>query len=200
MSQPLGLRHHYVIYFSIIMFDLLLAAASASTQEVGLWEDLTKTFHIELPLFISQIINFIIVLVVLYFLALKPLTQVMTERRDRIIAGEEKLKQIEADLKASDKKAEKIIGKANDEAKRLITEAKASGDKLLESKTQDAITSAQSIIKKAEEAAIDERKKLSDEVRAEFAELVVKTTAKVTDKALNDSDKKKIRESAVSSI
>jgi len=182
------------------MFDLLLAAASASTQEVGLWEDLTKTFHIELPLFISQIINFIIVLVVLYFLALKPLTQVMTERRDRIIAGEEKLKQIEADLKASDKKAEKIIGKANDEAKRLINEAKASGDKLLESKTQDAITSAQSIIKKAEEAAIDERKKLSDEVRAEFAELVVKTTAKVTDKALNDSDKKKIRESAVSSI
>ncbi len=182
------------------MFDLLLAAASASTQEVGLWEDLTKTFHIEWPLFTSQVLNFIIVLIVLYFFALKPLTQVMTDRRDRIIAGEEKLKQIEEDLKASDKKAEAIIAKANDEAKRLVAEAKASGDKLLEAKTQDAVNSAQNIIKKAEAAAIDERKKLAEEVRAEFAELVVKTTAKVTDKTLNDSDKKKIRESATAGI
>ena len=46
-----------------------------------------ETFHIDLKIIISQVINFVIVLFVLQYLALKPLKKLMSERTMRINKG-----------------------------------------------------------------------------------------------------------------
>ena len=50
-------------------------------------ESIISTFHIDWKIIVAQAINFAVVFVVLYIFALKPLTKLMNERRDKISKG-----------------------------------------------------------------------------------------------------------------
>ena len=73
--------------------------------------------------------------------------------------------------------------KANDDAKRMITEAKDSAVTLGEQKTQEADSKAQNIIAKAQEAAKAERVQMAADLKKEFGRLVVATTTQVSGKS-----------------
>ena len=50
-------------------------------------DSLITTFHIDWKIIIAQVINFLIVFLVLYFFAIKPLKKMMAERADKISKG-----------------------------------------------------------------------------------------------------------------
>ena len=50
-------------------------------------ESIISTFHIDWKIIIAQMINFVIVFVVLYIFALKPLSKLMKERGEKIAKG-----------------------------------------------------------------------------------------------------------------
>ncbi len=175
------------------MFTILAEGANPFTQ-------ITDSFGITWPLFIAQVINFIIVLFVLKKFAFGPIQAMLEQRKNRISEGEEKLKRIETQLAESEERTAAAIEEANSTAKRLIDEAKDSAASLSEQKTQEAIASAQGILAKAEDAAKAERTQMVAELKQDFGRLVAATTASVTGKVLNDDDNKRINEEAVSSI
>jgi len=157
---------------------------------------ITSQFGVTWPLFIAQVINFILVLFVLKKFAFGMLEQ----RKNRIAEGEEKLKRIETQLADSEERTAAAIEEANNTSKRLIEEAKESAATLSEQKTQEAIASAQGILSKAEEAAKAERNQMVAELKQDFGRLVAATTANVTGKVLTEDDNKRINEEAVASI
>jgi len=157
-------------------------------------------FGVTGPLFIAQVINFIIVLFVLKKFAFGPIQAMLEQRKNRIAEGEEKLKRIETQLAESEERTTAAIEEANSTAKRLIGEAQESAAALSEQKTQEAIASAQGILSKAEEAAKAERAQMVTELKQDFGRLVAATTANVTGKVLNDDDNRRINEEAVASI
>ncbi len=159
-----------------------------------------KTFHVELPLLIAQILNVILVLFVLAKFAFGPLLQMLEDRRARIIAGEDKIKLIERQLADSVETTAAAITKANDEAARMVTEAKQGAATFTEQKAQEAISSAQQILAKAEAAAKADRERLSAELKREFGRLVVATTSQVTGKVLTADDQKRINEDALAKV
>ncbi len=157
-------------------------------------------FGVTAPLFIAQVINFIIVLFVLKKFAFGPIQAMLEQRQNRIAEGEEKLKRIETQLAESEERSSAAIEEANTTAKRLIDEAKDSAAALSEQKTQEAIASAQGILQKAEQSAKAERSQMVAELKQEFGRLVAATTANVTGKVLTDDDNKRINDEAVASI
>ncbi len=171
----------------------ILAEGSVITQ-------LTEKFGISWPLFIAQVVNFIIVLFVLKKFAFGPIQAMLEQRKNRISEGEEKLKRIETQLAESEERTAAAIEEANVTSKRLIDEAKESAASLSEQKTQEAIASAQGILSKAEDAAKAERNQMVAELKKDFGRLVASTTANVTGKVLNDDDNKRINEEALASI
>ncbi len=175
------------------MFTILAAEGNAFTM-------ITEQFGISLPLFIAQVINFIIVLIVLKKFAFGPIQAMLEQRKNRIAEGEEKLKRIETQLAESEERTAAAIAEANSTAKRLIEEAKESAANLSEQKTQEAIAAAQAILKKAEAAAKAERTQMVAELKQDFGRLVAATTANVTGKVLNDDDNKRINEEALAAI
>lgn len=175
------------------MFTILAAEGNVITE-------LTDKFGISWPLFIAQVVNFIIVLFVLKKFAFGPIQAMLEQRKNRISEGEEKLKRIETQLAESEERTAAAIEEANSTAKRLIEEAKDSAANLSEQKTQEAIASAQGILQKAEDAAKSERTQMVAELKQDFGRLVAATTASVTGKVLNDDDNKRINEEAVASI
>lgn len=173
-----------------------IAAAGTEAAEQGFLE----TFGVNWPFFIAQLVNFIIVLIVLKKFAFKPIQELLEQRRNRIAEGEEKLKRIEQELAESEQRSQEAIDKANADAARLITEAKESAASLSEKKAQEPVASAQTILAKAEEAAVAERKTMQTELKKEFGRLVTNTTANVTGKVLTDDDQKRINEEALASV
>jgi F-type H+-transporting ATPase subunit b len=170
--------------------------ADASHGSAGLAEQ----FGWHKAAFIAQVINFIVVLIVLNKFAFGPIGKMLSERRERIAAGEAKLKQIELQLAESEKNAAEAIAKANEESARLILEAKNSSAALSEQKAQEAIAAAQQILAKAELAAQAERNAIRAELKSEFGRLLTATTAQVTGKVLTSDDQVRINQEALTKV
>lgn len=181
------------------MFPVYLAVVADTGAEAGK-TGLLETFHVSWPYFIAQLVNFIIVILVLKKFAFGPIQAMLEQRKNRIAEGEEKLKRIEQQLADSEKSTQEAIDKANADAQRLITEAQENAAVLSEKKAQEAAASAQNVLAKAQEAAKTEQTAMRAELKKEFGRLIASTTASVTGKVLNDDDKKRINEEALSSV
>jgi F-type H+-transporting ATPase subunit b len=185
------------------MFDyinVLAVAAEAAPSSGNPLENIVKTFHVEWPLLIAQIINILIVLFVLKKFAFGPIVAMLEQRRTRIADGETKLKQIEKQLADSESNTAAAIAKANEEAVRLINEAKQGATAFTEQKSQEAIAQAQQILAKAETAARADRDRLTTELKREFGRLVAQTASQVTGKILTADDQKRINEDALAKV
>ena len=178
------------------MITLLAVAA----ENPGVLENIQKTFGLNLPFFIAQVVNFILVVFILKKFAFGPVQALLEQRRTRIADGEQKLLKIERQLAESQQATAAAISKANDEAVRMVTEAKQGAASFTEQKAQEAISSAQQILAKAEAAAKADRERLVADLKREFGRLVVATTTQVTGKVLTADDQKRINEDALAKV
>ena len=167
-------------------------------KETGL--AIKQQFGVQGQLLLSQSIGFLIFAGALYKFAFGPIQTTLEDRRNRIAGGEEKLKQIERQLAESEAATAAAIAKANDEAVRMINEAKDGAAAFSEQKSQEAINQAQQILAKAEAAAKADRDRLSAELKREFGRLVAATTSQVTGKVLTLDDQKRINEDALARV
>jgi F-type H+-transporting ATPase subunit b len=136
----------------------------------------------------------------LWYFAFKPIQAMLEQRKTRIAEGEAKLKQIEKQLADSEQTTAAAIAKANEDAVRMINEAKQGAAAFTEQKAQEAIAQAQQILAKADAAARADRDRLNVELKREFGRLVAATTAQVTGKVLTSDDQKRINEDALAKV
>src|SRR6202008_2218678 len=133
--------------------------------------NVAEQFGVYWPNFIAQVILFAIVYFVLKRFAFKPVITMLEERRRRIEEGQINAENIKKQLAAAQAKYEEILAKANADAQRLIEEVRASGDRLAEQKRQEAISAAEQITLKAEEAMALERERIMAELKQELGRL-----------------------------
>jgi F-type H+-transporting ATPase subunit b len=121
---------------------------------------------------------------------------VLEERRQRIAEGLLNADKIKQELAEAEKRYAEIVAKANEQAQRMIDEARESSAHLAERKQQEAITAAEQIMAKAREAGELERERTMADLKRQLGRLVVETTAKVTGKVLTSDDQKRLQEEA----
>jgi F-type H+-transporting ATPase subunit b len=153
-----------------------------------------QTLGIYWPKLIAQMINFAIVLFVLWKWAYRPVLQLLAERRERIAESVANADKIKAELARTEAARREILDKANIQANKEIVEARAAAARVLETETQKAIAAAEQIIAKAREASEADRNRMVAELRREIGQLVVKATAQVTGKILTMEDQKRLAE------
>lgn len=179
---------------------MITTLATTAAEQPGAFEAIKESFSLGGWYFVAQVINFFIVIWVLKKFAFGPIQAMLEQRRSRIAEGEEKLKQIEKQLAESEQNTAAAIAKANEEAVRMIDEAKQGAAAFTEQKAQEAIAQAHQILAKAETAAKADRDRLSLELKREFGRLVAATTAQVTGKVLTPADQQRINEDALAQI
>ena len=158
--------------------------------------DTADTFGWNPWLFLSQVISFVIVALLLRRFAYKPILAVLEERRRKIEEGQINAEKIKKELAEAEKRYQEIVAKANADAQRMIDEARESAAHLSERKQQEAIVAAEQIIAKAREASATEHERTMEALKRELGRLVVDTTAKVTGKVLTTEDQKRLQEEA----
>ena len=174
------------------MTQFITLAAAGAEGDKGMLE----TFGVNAPLFISQLIAFTIVALLLKKFAYKPVLDMLEQRKTRIAEAEANAEKIKSELAETESARDKILEEARSEANRLIEETRSAAAELKEAKTQEAISSAEAIIAKAQEAATAERDKMMAELKQEVGRLVVETTCKVTGKVLTAEDQQRLIEDA----
>jgi F-type H+-transporting ATPase subunit b len=155
-----------------------------------------ETFGFDTKIFLSQVISFIIVALVLRRFAYKPILAVLEERRQRIAEGLLNAEKIKQQLAEAEQRHAEILSKANAQAQKMIDEARESASHVAERKQQEAVAAAEQILAKAREASAIEHEKTMAELKRELGRLVVDTTAKVTGKVLTSDDQRRLQEEA----
>jgi F-type H+-transporting ATPase subunit b len=156
--------------------------------------DTADTFGWNPWLFLSQVVSFSIVALLLKRFAYKPILAVLEDRRHRIEEGLLNAEKIKKELAEAQKRYAEILAKANADAQKMIDEARESSAHLAERKQQEAIAAAEQIIAKAREAAAFEHERTMESMKRELGRLVVETTAKVTGKVLTSEDQQRLQE------
>jgi F-type H+-transporting ATPase subunit b len=174
----------------------ILAAGSMGdmVRETG------ETFGFNLWIFLSQVISFVIVALVLRRYAYKPILQVLEERRQRIAEGLLNAEKIKQQLAEAEQRHAEILAKANTVAQKMIDEAREASAHLADRKQQEAILAAEQIVAKAREASAIEHERTMTELKHELGRLVVETTAKVTGKVLTPDDQRRLQEEAARQV
>jgi F-type H+-transporting ATPase subunit b len=162
--------------------------------------DTADTFGWNWQLFLSQVISFSIVAILLRKFAYKPILAVLEDRRRKIEEGQLNAEKIRKELTEAEKRYQEIVGKANADAQRMIDEARESSAHLADRKQQEAIAAAEQIVAKAKEAAALEHDRQMQNLKRELGRLVIDTTAKVTGKVLTPDDQKRLQEEAARQV
>lgn len=176
------------------IMNFVLAAASGGFSET--LHDMAETFGWNPWLFLSQIISFVIVALLLRRFAYKPILAVLEERRRKIEEGQINAEKIRKELAEAEKRYQEIVAKANADAQKMIDEARESAAHLSERKQQEAIAAAEQILAKAREATAIEHERQMESLKRELGRVIVDTTAKVTGKVLNSDDQRRLQEEA----
>src|SRR5438093_6677048 len=172
----------------------IIAAAAGGFSET--LRDTADTFGWKWELFLSQVISFCIVVVLLRQFAYKPILALLEDRRRKIEEGQLNAEKIRKELAEAERRYQEIVAKANADAQRMIDEARESAAHLSERKQQEAVATAEQIIAKAREAAAIEHDRTMESLKRELGHLIVDTTAKVTGKVLTPEDQRRLQQEA----
>jgi len=178
--------------------DFLAAAGEASAQSAQSGElvEITDKFGLKPSLLVAQGINFVLVMVVLWKFAIKPVTETMEERQKKIADGLQYADEMKAQLAAAERERSEKLKEAASESQRILAESRDQAKEVLDQKTQEASAQAETILRKAREAAEQERQQLLAEARKEVGQLVVATSSRVLDRELSDEERDRFANTA----
>src|SRR6266480_2751529 len=174
--------------------NLMIAAAAGGFSDM--LRDTAETFGWNWQLFLSQVVSFCIVSLLLRHFAYRPILAVLEERRRKIEEGQINAEKIKKELEEAEKRYQEIVAKANADAQRMIDKARKSSAHVAERKQQEAIAAAEQILAKAREASAIEHERTMESLKRELGRLVVDTTAKVAGKVLTPEDQRRLQEEA----
>ncbi len=163
-------------------------------------EELVKTFYIDWKLLLAQLINFFIVLGVLWKFALKPLQKVMNNRSREIELSLQQAKEIEKKLKETDQNKIETILNAKKESQIIIEQANKEAVSLREKKIAELKQEMEKIVAQTKASLLSEKEQMLKETKAEISDLVIAVSSKILEKNIDLSGNKKLIDQVLESV
>lgn len=145
---------------------------------------------ISLPSLVAQIINFVILLALLYFVAYKPILRMLDQRSARIRESMETAEMLKEKAAKTEQQVQEQLAAARREGQEVISQARQIGERMKEEARQEARHEAQALVERAGGEIRRERDEAIDELRKEFVDLAIVAAEKVINETL---DKEKHR-------
>ena len=149
---------------------------------------------ISLPTLITQVVTFIILLVVLRFVAYKPIMKMLDERSKRVKESMEQAEALKAQSARAEEELKKQLEQASREGQDRIARAVKAGEEVKQKAQEDAKKEAENLITRARSEIQRERDDAITEVRREFADLTVLAAGKVIEKSLDKEEHRELIE------
>jgi F-type H+-transporting ATPase subunit b len=128
---------------------------------------------------IFTIINFLILLVILYKILYKPVTAMMAKREEEIrnaVTGASAEREAALQMKAE---YEKMLANARGEAQQIMNRAHQQGEKIVQDAHEKAENDAQQIIVRAQQEILTEKEQTFQQLKGEIVELAIAAAEKL---------------------
>lgn len=169
--------------------------ASAAEDVEGL-----AALGFNLPGLVSQLVNFLIILVALRLLLWKPFLRVMEERKRRIEEGLAASEQAAHAAERSQEESRRALEEARAEGRELIQRAQETSARLREELEAQARRDADQIVERARAEMALESQRAIQALRSEFADLTVRAAERVVGQSIDrDANQRLIDEVLVNS-
>jgi F-type H+-transporting ATPase subunit b len=144
-------------------------------------EDLGLNF----PSLIVFLVNFLILLGILYLFAYKPILRVMDQRSERIKESLEAADRAREDAAKSQEDTQRQLNEARVEGQKLIEQAREMAERYREEERERARQEAEAFISRARADIQRERDTAIQDVRSHFAELAIAAAERVIERSLD---------------
>ena len=133
----------------------------------------------------AQIVNFLILLLILYFFAYKPVMKMLDERSRKIRESMDEVQKVKDQAAQTEEEFKKKIEAASKEGQEVIARAMRTGEEARQRAQLEAKQEAQGLVEKARVEIQRERDETIGELRQEFADLTVVAAEKVIGQSLD---------------
>ena len=140
---------------------------------------------INLPALIAQIVNFGILLGLLYLVAYRPIMRMLDERSRRVKEGMEQAEAMKAKAAAIDEEIKKQLEVASRMGQEKIDRAMHIAEEAKQRLQEESKQEAEALLNRARVGIQQERDEAIGELRREFAELTVLAAEKVIERSLD---------------
>jgi F-type H+-transporting ATPase subunit b len=171
--------------------DHLLIALADQSRATG---EVARTFGVDWPHLLAQIVSFSIVCAVLYAFAYQPILKILAARREQIAQGLANAAQIKSELARIEVERREVLARADAEGRQLVEDARAAAARLHATETRRAGEAAEQILLRAQAAAGRERAQMLADLKRQVGRLVIQTSAAVTGKVLTPEDQRRLAE------
>jgi len=152
---------------------------------------------ISLPTLLVQIVAFVILLVILYFFAYKPVLKMLDERARKIKDSMDEVQKVKEQATQTEEEFKKKIEAASKEGQEVISKAMRTGEEARKRAQEEAKLEAQGLVEKARVEIQRERNEAIGELRQEFADLTIVAAEKVIGKSLDKETHRQIIDSVL---
>ena len=170
------------------------------TEVNGSDESIFASLGLNGQLFAFQLINFILVGAIVWFLILRPLTKKMEERRSLINDSLDKAKEVETALAMSEIKFQERIDEAKAQANKIIERSHDDAARVADDMKAKAKREIQILIDQAKRNIQIERDDAMQKVREEAGVLIVSAVKKILGDVLDEKKDKKMIEEMLKKI
>lgn len=147
---------------------------------------------INLQLLVAQIINFLLLLGLLYLFAYKPILRMFDERANRIKESMDMTESVKKQAENAEEEAKKRIEEASQEGQEVIARAIKTGEEIRQKAEQDAKPEAEALVARARQEIQQERDEAITELRKEFTDLTISAAEKVIEQELDKEAHRKL--------
>jgi F-type H+-transporting ATPase subunit b len=140
---------------------------------------------INLGYLISQIINFVLLLVILRVFLYKPIVNMLDKRREKIRTDLEEAENARSQAEAARQEYEKQLEEAREERRSILAQAREQADKMREEILDKARGEAQGLVAKTEEEMEALRRQALAGAQDEIVELAMAAAGRVVGESLD---------------
>ena len=140
---------------------------------------------VNLPSLVAYLINFIVLLGILFLFAYKPLVRLMDQRAERIRESLEAADQARLEAASSKEAVEEALNEGRREGQRLMDQAREASERFRSEEMARARNEAEAFVERAKADIQRERDAAVEEVRANFGDLAITAAERVIRRSLD---------------
>jgi F-type H+-transporting ATPase subunit b len=138
-----------------------------------------------LPSLIAYLVNFIVLLGILFFFAYKPLIRLMDQRAERIRESLEAADQARQEAATSREAVEEALNEARQQGQRLLDQTREAAERYRAEEMDRARQEAENFVLRARAEIQRERDAAIEEVRSNFGDLAITAAERVIGRSLD---------------
>jgi F-type H+-transporting ATPase subunit b len=146
------------------------------------------------PVIITQVVTFVILLIILRVFAYKPIMNMLDERSRKIKESMNQAEAVRQQSLSAENEVRKQLEEASREGQERIARAARVGEEVKQKAQEDARKEAEVLLVRARSEIQKERDEAIGELRSAFADLTVLAAGKVIDKSLDKEEHRQLIE------